>query len=154
MLTFEKSLVIDAPVEAVFAYTADPTHLPEYFRGVERVSKVESLPNQRYSFEFVDKIVGERFVATGECTELVPNERLVVQLHAEPEDETLTTTFERLNSGSTRMTCVEQYTIHGGFIGELGEAFLADYLHHAGEMTNAALKARIEANGRGGKAAR
>lgn len=153
MLTFEKSFVIDAPVEAVFAYTADPTHLPEYFRGVERVSKVRRLPNQGYSFQFVDKIVGERFVATGECTEFVPNKRLVVRLHAEPEDETRTTTFERLNSDSTRMTCVEEYTIHGGFIGELGEAFLAEYLHHAGEMSNAALKAHIEASGSGGKTA-
>lgn len=154
MLKIEKSIEINAPVETVFAYTADLTHLPAYFRGVERVSKVRRLPNQRYSFEFVDKIAGERFVATGECTELVPNERLVVQLHAEAEDETLTTTFERLTSSATRMICVEEYIIHGGFLGDLGEAFLAEYLHHAGEMTNAALKARIEASSSAEKATR
>jgi uncharacterized protein YndB with AHSA1/START domain len=134
MLTIEKSLVIDAPVETVFAYIADPKHLPEYFRGVERVSKVRRLSNQGYSFEFVDKIIGERFVATGECTEFVPNERIVAHLQGAPEDETLTTTFERLSSGATRVTFVEEYTVHGEFLGELGEAFLAEYLHHASEQ--------------------
>ncbi len=146
MLTYEKSLVIDAPAETAFAYIADPKHLPEYFRGVEQVSKVRRLPNRGYSFQFVDKMIGKRFIATGECTEFVPNERLVVQLHAAPEDETLTTTFERLSSSTTRVTCVEEYTIHGGeFLGELGEAFLAEYLHLASDMTYATLKVHIEA---------
>ena len=146
MITIEKSVVIEAPVEDVFAYAADPNHLPEYFTGVDRVYKVRRLPNGGYSFQFVDKVTGVRFVATGECTEFVPNERLVVQSHAAPEDETLRATFQRVNNRATLLSCVEEYTIHNGFLGELGEAFLAEYLGHGTEMTLATLKARIEAS--------
>lgn len=35
--------------------------------------------------------------------------------------------------------------MHGGFLGKLGEPFLTTYVDHAAALTQATLKARIEA---------
>lgn len=145
MLRFEKRIVIDAPVEQVFAYTVDPTHKPEYFVGVEQVKDIQRLPTGGYAFTTVSKLFGLHVEGKTEQVEFVPNERFVAQEHTPVMDATLSLRFERLEEGKTRVSGIGEYTLAGGFLGKLGEPFLAKYIEHAGEMSLKALKAHIEA---------
>ncbi len=141
MFTIEKSIVIDAPVEQVFAYAADPQHTPEYYTDVKEATNLRQLPNGGYACRFMPLDL------TVETSEFVPGERIVSRGTAcGPMDEfTLTTTFERLDVDKTRVTHHEEHSFHGGFFGRLGEKPSAKYFDRAAEMTMAALKARIEA---------
>ncbi len=142
MLTIEKSIEIDAPVEAVFAYAADPSHLPEYYTDVREVRDLRQLPNGGYTATLWP------LAATIETVELVPNERIVShgQWGGPFGDVTMTTTFERLDGDKTRVTLHEEHLFHGGFFAKLGEKTTAGYLQRAAELTITALKARIEAS--------
>ncbi len=144
MLTVEKSRVINAPIEEVFAYTIDPMHAPEYYTGAQAISDVQRLPNGGYSFKGDFKLAGLHTEVTGENVEFVPNERLVTQARSALDDLTIAVTFERVERDKTRVTCHEEHTLHGGILGKLGEAFLASYFDHAAELTQLNLKARIE----------
>lgn len=141
MFKIQKSIVIDAPVEQVFAYVADPQHMPEYYTDVNEVQSLRQLPSGGYSCRFMPLDLNV------ESSELFPNERIISHgTSCGPMDHvTLTTTFERLDAGKTRVTCLEVHAFRGGFFGRLGEKGAARYFDRAAEMTLAALKSRIEA---------
>ncbi len=144
MLNFEKSTVINAPVEDVFSYVADPSHLPEYFTEVREVKDLRRLPNGGYACTL------SPVELTTETSEITPNERIVSRGKwcGGLDDVTMTTTFERLAGDQTRVIWEEQHSFHGGIggiFGRMGEKSTAGYLEHAAEMTLAALKAHIEA---------
>ena len=141
MLKFEKSTVINAPVEDVFAYAVDPSHLPDYFTEVHEVRDLRPLPNGGYACTL------SPVELTMETSEVIPNERIVS--HGKwcggLDDVTMTTTFNRLDGDQTRVTWQEEHTFHGGIFGRMGEKSTAGYLEHAAVTTLAAFKARIEA---------
>ncbi len=145
MVKTEKSIVIDTPIEEVFAYTSDPKHLPEYYTGVIEVSDIQRLADGGYVFKGVSKIAGFHTDTTTTDSEFVPNQRIVAKSTSTLSDATVTVTFQAIEGGKTLVTCIEEYTIHGGILGKLGEAFLNNYIDHAAELTQATLKARIEA---------
>ena len=145
MIQTEKSIVIDVPVAEVFAYTADPRHSPEFFTGVLEVSDIRRLPNGGFACKTVSKFAGLHTEMTGETAEYVLNERLVYKATGKLSDFTNTVTFQPVEDTKTRVTCIEEYTFHGGFLAKLGEPFLTKYVDHAAELTQATLKARIEA---------
>lgn len=141
MFEIEKSIVVDAPVEEIFAYVADPQHNREYYTDVSELKNLRQLPNGGYACTFMPVDM------TIETAELVPNERIVQRGTAcGPMDEiTITTTFDRLSDdGKTLITHHEEHAFHGGFLGKLSEKPAARYFDRAAEMTMAALKARIE----------
>jgi uncharacterized protein YndB with AHSA1/START domain len=144
-MKIEKRITIAAPVEEVFAYATNPEHLPEYYTGVLEVTDVRRLPNGGYSFKSMNKVAGLHADMTAESVEFIPNERIVSRARGALADSTITVTCERMEGNKTRVTCTEEHTIHGGFLGKLGETFLAKYFDHAAELTQATLKARIEA---------
>ncbi len=145
MIRTEKNIVIDVPVAEVFAYAADPQHLPEYFTGVLEVSDIRRLPNGGFASKTVNKFAGLHTEMTEETTEFVPNERVVSKATGKLTDVTVTATFEPVEGTKSRVTCIEEYTIHGGFLGKLGEPFLTKYFDHAAAMTQETMKAHIEA---------
>ena len=144
MIRTEKSIVIGVPVAEVFAYVEDPRHLPEYFTGILEVSDIRQLPTGGFACKTISKFAGLHTEMTGETTEYVRNERLVSKATGKFADFANTVTFQSIEGGKTRVTCIEEYTIHGGFLGKLGESFLTTYVDHAAELTQATLKARIE----------
>lgn len=145
-LRFEKSAVIDAPVEKVFAYVTDLKHLPEFWEGIDEVKDIRQLPNGDMTMTGVGHMLGMRIEATGEAVEVVPNQRIVVKVHSAGYDGIVTLQFERLEGNKTRARGVGEYTFtRGGPLAKLSEPFLTRYIDHAGEMTVAALEAQIEA---------
>ncbi len=58
MIKSEKSIVFDAPVEAVFAYLIDPAHMPEYEPSLHEVKDIQSLPNGGFTYTAVVRALG------------------------------------------------------------------------------------------------
>lgn len=145
MLKIEKSIVINAPIEEVFAYANDPTHTPEYRTEAHEVTDVRRLPGGGYSYKAVYKLAGMRTDVTGEDIEVVPNERFVSQARSALDDVNSTVVFERVDGDKTRVTSIDEHTLHGGVLGKLGESFFAKYFDHAAELAQATMKAHIEA---------
>ncbi len=145
MLRFERNIVIDAPVEDVFTYAVDPTHVPEYWVGVDAVKDIQRLPDGRYTFTAIAKRLGLQDEEKFELTEVVPNVRIAAKGHSQFVDVTISLRFERLGSRQTLGSGLLEYAFVGGPLAKFGETFLGKYLDHATAMTAEALKVRIEA---------
>lgn len=148
MFKFERSIVIDAPVEQVFAYLLDPTHVPEYMQEIEEVRDIQRLPDGRSSCTLVSKFLGLRVEVRNEKVEVIPNERIVEKSQGEGLEYTGSTRFERLDGGKTRTSVADEVTIHGGPLGKLGEAFFAKRFVHGEEVAMQLAKERLEAAAR------
>ncbi len=145
MIKIEKSIVVDAPVEAVFAYLLDPARSPEYSTGVDEVKDIHRLPDGRYTYTAVSKFLGLRVDFECEQTEVIPNERIVEKDHGAGVRGTATATLKALEGGKTRVTMVGEMTLHAGPLAKFGESFLEKYFDHGMEMGMQAAKAHIEA---------
>jgi uncharacterized protein YndB with AHSA1/START domain len=80
VLTFERSITIDQPIETVFEYIADPLHLLPIWPGLTEVTNVKKLPTGGYTFGYVYYLAGMRFAGFGEYVEFVPKTRIVCKL--------------------------------------------------------------------------
>jgi len=145
MITFEKSGVVDAPVEQVFAYLNDPTRQPEYMPGVDEVTRIQRLPDGRYTYTEVNKFLGLRFEIECEQTEVIPNERIVETMHGGGLDGVMSLRLEPLEGGKTRVILATKTTMHAGPLAKFGESFLARYFDHGTDMAMEAAKAHLEA---------
>ena len=76
MATIRKSISIQAPVDQVFDFVADPTHLPEIWPSLVEVRNVEAHPAGK-SFDWDYRLLGIRIHGHSDPVELVKNERLV-----------------------------------------------------------------------------
>lgn len=145
MIKIEKSIVVNAPVETVFAYVADPTREPEYMTGTDEVKDLQRLPDGRYTYTLVSKFLGLHLDSKCEQTEVVPNERIVQTMRGGGMDGTVTERFERLEGNKTRVSHASEGTIHVGPLEKFGESFFTKYLGHSVEMAMEAAKMHIEA---------
>lgn len=144
MLTFEKSFVINAPLEDVFAYTADPTHLPDYWVGVDAVKDIQRLPSGGYRFTGIVKTLGPRGESTTEEPEFVPNDHITAKVHSPGMDFTFTASFERVAGDKTRLSTAFAYTFAAEIEAKIGSAALAVYFDHTLDLIATNLKACIE----------
>ncbi len=145
MIKIEKSIVIDAPVENVFAYLVDPAHMPEFMPGIDDVKDIQRLPDGRFTYTLVAKFLGLHVDFKVEQVEIIPNEGIVDKSHGGGMAYTSSTRFEPLEGGKTRTIFVNETALHAGPLAKYGEAFLAKYMDHGEEMAMEAGKAHIEA---------
>ncbi len=150
MVRMEKSVVIDAPVEEVFAYVLDPAHLPEYAVDINvvEVRDIKRLPNGGYSWTAISKIFGLRLEGKGEQTEVVPYERITAVGRSAAAELRQSVRFERLDDHKTRFTGRDELIVHAGPLASLGEPFLEKFLDKGSDQVMALLKAKIEAEAR------
>ncbi len=102
-LRFE--LVVDRPVDQVFAYVTDSRNNVEWFRGVRAV-RVLSLVDHGVGAEYEQDnlLFGWRFTARMRVTEYVPPARLSLLSTVSATPYTATFTFQSIDAGqSTRM---------------------------------------------------
>ena len=78
MATIRRSISIHAPVDRVFDYVADPTHLPEVWPSLVEVRNVEDHPTGK-SFDWDYKLLGMRIHGHSDPVELIKNERQVTR---------------------------------------------------------------------------
>jgi uncharacterized protein YndB with AHSA1/START domain len=143
MAKVEKSIVISAPVEEVFAYVQEPENLLSFWPGLMEVKDVAQLPNGGTRFTWVTKMAGMRFQGSSEDIEVVANQR-VVNRTTGGIDSTITWTYQP-EDGRTKVIYEVDYTVPIPLLGKLAEAVLLKQNENEAQSMLANLKARMEA---------
>lgn len=115
--SIEVSLVIDAPVDRVFAAWTQPDLLEQW---QTQKATVDARPGGRFRYETddVEDLPGLH-VVTGEYLDYIPNEKLVASWHyrspdadEEPIDSLVTTLFKAVGENQTELTVIEHSETH------------------------------------------
>lgn len=142
MFTLEKSVLIDAPVEKIFDFMAEPNHLLEIWPALLDVRNVQPLPNGGYCYEWVYKMAGVRFEGQSETTEFARNRGFAVR-----NESGIPSTFVwsfNPEEGGTRVTVSVEYAIPGAALGRIAQPVIQKMNEHESETILANLKALIE----------
>ena len=144
MATVKRTIIINAPVEKVFNYIAEPRNEPEYLPGsveVTDVTRTEEGVGSHY--RWVYKILGIRFHGETTVTEFVPNERIVTESKGGILS-TWTHTFQP-EDGGTKSTLTVDYTIPVPVLGKFAEALVLKHIEREADHATANLKDILEA---------
>lgn len=143
MAKVERSILIAAPVEAVFNYVEDPATTSEYWPSVTEVKRVERLPDGGARMTVAYKMAGVRFDIETVCTEYVPNQCTVYESEG-AVSSTLTWTYES-HDGGTRATIANAYTVQLPVLRKLGELFLTRVGENEAQAILGNVKAKMDA---------
>jgi uncharacterized protein YndB with AHSA1/START domain len=141
VVTFERSMTIDQPIETVFDYIADPLHFVPIWPGLVEIKEVQSLPTGGYRFDYVYYLASMRFEGMGEFVEFVPKTRIVCKLMGGIEG-TLTFTFEPSVLATTVFLTIA-YTIPTALFAKLPEVAFTELSVHEIDCLLANLKTVI-----------
>lgn len=142
MAKFEKSIFVNARLEKVFAFMAEPNNLLEIWPSLLEVRNVQPLPNGGYCYDWTYKMAGMRFEGQAEWTEFVKNSR-IVNKNESGIPSTFVWTYQA-EDGGTRVSVSVEYTTPGAALGRLAEPVIHKINEHEGETILANLKARME----------
>lgn len=142
MAKIEKSLWINAPVEKVFGFMAQPENLPVIWPSLQEVRDVQPLPNGGYAYDWTYKMAGVRLEGHAEWTEFVPNQRIVFK-----NESGIPSTFiwtYQAEAGGTRVAVSVDYTVPNAILGKLAAPVLHKINEQEAETVLTNLKARLE----------
>lgn len=143
MDTIEREVTINAPVEKVFAYLADPKANPEWLPGMVEVKDVNlAREGVGTTHRWVYKMAGLRFEGETRATEYVRNQRLVTQSNGDIES-IWTWVLEPLEGG-TKLNVTVQYAVPAGVLGKLTEPFVLKQNRREAVLAMANIKAKME----------
>lgn len=143
MAKIERTATINAPVEKVFGFLAEPTNMPEIWPSMIEVKDVKQTPQHiGDTFHWVYKMAGMRFEGDSKVTEFVPNERLVTK-GSGSIPSTFVYTFKR-EDGHTLLHEEVEYTIPNKLLGKLAEPIVLKVNEHEADALVANLKAVLE----------
>jgi uncharacterized protein YndB with AHSA1/START domain len=144
MVKIERTTIINAPVERVFAYITNPANLPEIWPCLVEVNDVhQTLEGTGTTYTWVYKMAGEHFEGTAEITECIRNQYLVVKDFG-GLDATRITTLQPANGGTSYTVRVE-YVIPVSLLSELDGSFIQRLNECETDVVLANLKAKMEA---------
>ena len=148
MTKVEHSVVIQRPVEEVWAYAADPANNPVWQGPVIEVRPAAAAPLEAGStFEEVMQFLGRRFNVTWTVTEYEPMRRSAVRTSSGPVPMQGSYRFQPM-SGDTRFTIEMELEAHGYF--KLAEPVFARMARREAvsscELLKELLEARAEAS--------
>lgn len=142
MIVFDLSLEIARPRDEVFAWWADPRNLMKWQTGIDRVDfDGEAAKGAR--FTVVRKALGMTQEMRTTFVEFVPGERVVEKARGGPATNTVTTTFEDVGPGRTRMSSHVEIDL-GGVLGRLGAKLAAGKLEKQARDNQERLKELLE----------
>ncbi|TEU12337.1 MAG: hypothetical protein E3J25_07120 [Anaerolineales bacterium] len=143
MVKLEKCIIINAPVEKVFAYAEDPMSNLEWLPGIVEVKDVtRTEQGVGTHFRWAYKMAGLRFEGESTFTEYVPNERIVTQSEGGIVS-TWTWTYEP-HDGGTKVSLVLEYTVPIPVLGKLAEAVVLKQNERNADQAMANIKAKVE----------
>lgn len=143
MAKVEKSIIINAPLEKVFAYIEDPMSNPEWMVGMVEAKDVTVTDEGVGShFRWVYKMAGMRFEGESTTTEYIPNQRMVSQSKGGILS-TWTWTFDP-HDGGTKVNLVVEYTVPVPVLGKLAEALVLKQNERDLDRSLANIKAKME----------
>ena len=141
MAKVERSININAPIDKVFSYVADPRNELEYIPSITDIRDITGQGvGQRFGWTY--KMLGIPLKGEDEVTEYVPNQRYV---HKSTGGivSTWTWTFQP-EAGGTRLTLVVEYTIPVPVLGKVGERLGLRQNEREADFAVATLKDRLE----------
>ena len=143
MFRVEASVVINRPVEEVFAFVTNPENDPQWLSGMLESEQTSEGPKGVGTTEQgVAQIVGQRIEWTAEVTEYEPNKKVKHKVTAGPISAEQSQIFEPVEGG-TRFTLVLEGET-GGFF-RLAEPIVIRILQRDLEANVANLKDILEA---------
>jgi uncharacterized membrane protein len=122
MLQFQKSIVIHAPVQQVFDYVADWSHLATIWPSLIEVTDLKRPPSGGGTFKYAYKMLDLRLEGRGEDTEYVAKERIVTRMTGDLE-ATITFRFEPIGA-TTKVQFTCEYTVPAALLRKVGEPFV------------------------------
>lgn len=143
MARIERSVLINAPVEKVFAFAANPANLPSVWPALEQVKNVVPEPNGGSAFDYTYNMGGMRFSGHTNTLEFIPDARIVTQSKSGVEN-TFNWTFAP-DGGGTRVTIQVDYKVPVPLVGKIAEAMLMRQNEQQAETVLNNLKAKMEA---------
>jgi uncharacterized membrane protein len=141
MAEINKEITIDAPIDKIFAYIKEPSNLPEIWPSLIQITDETLLPNGGYSFGWSYKMSGVILKGKGECTDLAPNQWLIVKTKGAIES-TITFTF-RLKEKQTRVTLTIEYRTPLPILNRLGSKIVEKMNEQETDLILANLRARF-----------
>ena len=137
-----KTIVIEAPVEKVFAYVDKPAHLPEIWPSLFEVKDVETFPDGGYRFAWFYNMAGKRIGGETATYERVVNKRLVEK--AEGDLRTMLTWTFHGENGKTKIDLEADYELPKELFATGDELFVTRFNEHEAETVLANLKTKLE----------
>jgi len=145
MTKFEFDVVINQPVEKVFAFVRDNDNDAKWQSGVIETKRTPAGPvGVGTKVTFVRTFLGQRLEATGEITEYEPNKKTTFKTTSGPVKVTATQTFGSV-PGGTKLSVVAEVE-PGGFF-KMAEPLFVSSAKKQFEANNAKLKEVLEAMG-------
>jgi uncharacterized membrane protein len=141
----KKSVLIDAPIEEVFAYYSEPENVPEVWPSLLEVRDVERTPEGwAKTFRWVYKMAGMRLDGSSETTKYEANRRTLVVSKGGIESS-IETIYED-QGGKTLVSEHTQYRVPIPLLGKVAGRFLEKSNENEVETIHANLKARMESD--------
>jgi uncharacterized protein YndB with AHSA1/START domain len=120
----DKEVTVNAPVDAIFSYVANPGNWPEFWPSLVKVRDVEPLPNGGYKAKYQFKMAGRFFSGAGEYIKFIPNMWIVLQTKGGIKSE-ITWTFRPMGN-KTKVWLVIEYKIPIPLLGFLAEPIISE----------------------------
>jgi len=127
MTTLERSVLINASVDAIEAITDDARRLPEWYAGIEQATPDDLFPEPGGKVELVYKAAGVTFNLTQTSVERVPGQVGVNRMEGMIAG-TNRMTFAPEGEG-TRVSMRFEYEMPGGGVGKLFDRLVVERMN-------------------------
>jgi hypothetical protein len=127
MTTLERSVFINASVDAIQAVTLDGWRLPEWYAGVQQVEPDGVYPQPGGAVQMVYKAAGINFNITMTALTLMPGEGASYQLDGMITGTNYWTFTPE--GGGTWVTCRFEYEVPGGGLGQALDKLLVERMN-------------------------
>jgi len=147
----KQEVIIDAPLEAVWAFSMDLTKIPEFHPRVFKVDLIDGRTFREAGVSYQSHLSGGKQTCIEKDIEIIPLEKIVTVLPQDTfgiskvlRDYTVETTFQRLGDSSTKVEISHYYstpTLKAKLLNLVAKGKIARETH----ATLMAAKAAIEA---------
>ena len=145
MIETSEAIVIDAPVERVFAFMDDPENHLTVTPSLASVENVERLETGEKRLEHTFRMAGISLDGELEEVERTENERMLFAMRGQLSGE-VELTFEAVDGG-TRLTYTGRYDLPGSVLGRVARPFARRYNERELSTTLADVNTHVEAPG-------
>lgn len=142
MPKLHKTVIVQAPIEKVFAYVDKPANLPEIWPGLFEVKNVETLPDGGYRFAWFYNLAGKRIEGQTATYERIVNKRLVEKAEGDIKS-TFTWNFYGEN-GKTKIDFEADYEFPKTLFAKEDERYVMRANEYETDTVLANLKTKLE----------
>ena len=142
VFTIKKSIIIDAPVEKVFGYMEDPTHLLEFWPSMIDITNVRQNSIGGTTYEWMYKMAGMKFHGESDTLELIKNKKIITESTKGIPNRF---DFDYIDLGDkTEVKVQADYSVPVPLLSKVAEGIVSKLNEHEAEVMLANLKARME----------